>query len=293
MKSLRHALAVIFALAASASLGACGTSSYMGIPVGAEALNSNLRELALRARAGDKQAQLELGIAFEEGRGVERNLNNARKLYGQASAEIGGSTWLYVPPSGREGVGRVALMDRRLRNAGLREARARLDALADGGDGRSMSRARSTDASPHTRNMALTSISGEVPRDLDILLKAWRSGDVTEVHNWQSIEVPLAVGFQSLPPLDAVTEILDPDRSILRKTVKVLSVDSVGSTENEYRVTVSADLLMPSPCLPDPYSDDGASICFQHNIKQSAIKSFYYEVRNRRIIRLRSGISTY
>ncbi len=59
-----------------------------------------LGSLAQRASTGDKHAQLELGIRFEEGRGVERDLKKARKLYGKAASDSGGTIWVYSPPVG-------------------------------------------------------------------------------------------------------------------------------------------------------------------------------------------------
>jgi TPR repeat protein len=83
------------------ALAGCTSNSYMGISLAPGAADASLQSLAARAQAGDKQAQLELRIAFEEGHGVGRDLSTARELYGQSSAGSGGAIWLYVPPSGR------------------------------------------------------------------------------------------------------------------------------------------------------------------------------------------------
>jgi len=59
-----------------------------------------LSQLASEAQRGSKQAQLELGIRFEEGRGVALDMGKARKLYAQAASDSGGTIWVYSPPVG-------------------------------------------------------------------------------------------------------------------------------------------------------------------------------------------------
>jgi TPR repeat protein len=69
-------------LLASLALGACAApSSYMGISLEPGAAASDLQDLARRAQAGDKQAQLDLGITYEEGRGVGVDLKRAERLF--------------------------------------------------------------------------------------------------------------------------------------------------------------------------------------------------------------------
>ncbi len=91
----------------------------------------DLSSLARRAQSGDKQAQLELGIRFEEGLGVERNTRNACALYNRAATQTGGTIWIYVPPVGNGTTGRVMPYDTGPVVPGLSEAaerRASLDA---------------------------------------------------------------------------------------------------------------------------------------------------------------------
>ncbi|WP_143084890.1 SEL1-like repeat protein [Novosphingobium sp. CF614] len=104
--------------------------SYMGIPLFAGQVAPELQQLAARARAGDKQAQLDLGIAFEEGHGVEQDLGKARDLYRLAASDSGGPVWVYVPSVGNGTKGRVMQVDRGPKMSGLAEAKARLDLLA-------------------------------------------------------------------------------------------------------------------------------------------------------------------
>jgi TPR repeat protein len=107
----------------------CATNSYMGISLTPGAADASLQSLAARAQAGDKQAQLDLGIAYEEGRGVVADRNKARKLYRLASADSGGTAWVYTPPVGNGTSGRVMPVHMGVRQKGLAKARRRLDAL--------------------------------------------------------------------------------------------------------------------------------------------------------------------
>jgi hypothetical protein len=74
-------------------------------------------------------SQLDLGIAYEEGRGVERNLRIAKSLYRKAASESGGTIWVYTPPVGNGTNGRVMPVNLGVKQGGLAEASRRLDAL--------------------------------------------------------------------------------------------------------------------------------------------------------------------
>jgi len=108
------------------ALAACAPTTYAGIPLRGGAADSELQELARRAHAGDKQAQLQLGIAFEDGLGVPVDLDRASRLYQQAASDSGGAVYIYSPPVGREGSGRVIPVANGPRRQGLAAARARL-----------------------------------------------------------------------------------------------------------------------------------------------------------------------
>lgn len=86
--------------------------------------------LARQAKGGDRHAMLHLGIAFEEGRGLPRDLKKARKLYRMAAADSGGTMWIYVPGVGNA-PGRVMPFDRGPFVPGLAEAKERLSAMAE------------------------------------------------------------------------------------------------------------------------------------------------------------------
>lgn len=118
-----------FALCAAALLSACGANSYAGIPLAAGAADAELQHLARRAQAGDKHAQLELGIRYEEGEGVPVDLARAERLYRRAAKTGAASTYVYVPPVGPSGSGRVLPVRNPEAGIGLAEARIRLQAL--------------------------------------------------------------------------------------------------------------------------------------------------------------------
>jgi len=144
--NMLRAMMVAGGLIAFAALSACAApTSYMGIDLGAgggsagDAFQSRatsagvgqaeIGSLARRAQAGDKQAQLELGIRFEEGRGVARDLNKARKLYAKAATGSGGTIWVYSPPVGNGTKGRVIPVNSGPKQVGLAEAKRRLEGV--------------------------------------------------------------------------------------------------------------------------------------------------------------------
>ena len=113
-------------------LSACSVANYMGVPLQAGSADLDLQYLALRARADDKAAQFELGNRFEEGRGVERNLCTALRLYRLAAASSSGRTAIYVPPV-RGAHGTVIPVDLGPRSAGISEAKIRIGSLTNSG----------------------------------------------------------------------------------------------------------------------------------------------------------------
>jgi len=276
-------------LAAALLIGGCASQQYMGVSLKPGGADPAVQALAARASSGDKQAQLDLGIRFEEGTGVARDLTAAKKLYRQAASDSGGTIWVYTPPVGNGTSGRVVSMDIQPRNAGLRNARSRLVALAESDHKPSTSCDKSKDNTPRKETRIAT---GEKVLDaLDTLLKAWRSGDDSEVHNWQLIEVPGANGPHLLTPMDATTEMLDSDHSISRSTVKILSIDQINLQNNVHRAVLTADLLKPDPCINDPYFGEETNFCFKRTGSQLVIKSIYFEFKNGCISRMHSGIT--
>ena len=125
----RLSLRLAAAGAALGALAACNTTPdrYQGISLAADNADEALRVLADRASAGDKRAQLALGIRFETGEGVPVDLRRAERLYRLAAA----TTHLrdaYYPSVFIKTPGKLVRRYERPRY-GLPEAQARLDAL--------------------------------------------------------------------------------------------------------------------------------------------------------------------
>lgn len=127
-RSFCGAPVVLILLSAAPVLAGCSTDSYVGIPLAPGAVDSELRSLAIRAQAGDKQAQLELGIRYEEGRGVRTDLRRARRLYAVAARDSGGSLLVYTPPVG-QAPGGLTRLEQGPRVGGLEAAKRRLSKL--------------------------------------------------------------------------------------------------------------------------------------------------------------------
>lgn len=87
-------------LAALLAAPACASTSYMGISMLPGEAAPEVQALAGRAREGDKQAQFDLGVRFEDGRGVPVNLRKAVKLYRYAASNTGGNRTIFVPDGG-------------------------------------------------------------------------------------------------------------------------------------------------------------------------------------------------
>lgn len=107
----------------------CARSTYMGIALAAGEVAPEVRALAQHAMEGDKRAQFDLGVRFEEGKGVLRDLDRAIELYRMSASDSRGSAWIFSPPVRAGNTGQVRLVDVGLRRAGLEEARKRLAAL--------------------------------------------------------------------------------------------------------------------------------------------------------------------
>lgn len=108
---------------------ACASTTYMGISLIPGEAAPEVQTLAQRVRAGDKQAQLDLGIRFEEGNGVPKDTGRAIKLYEQAASDSGGAMWVYSPSPGNGAPARMIPVGRGARQAGLEEAKIRLSKI--------------------------------------------------------------------------------------------------------------------------------------------------------------------
>jgi hypothetical protein len=120
-------VAAVMSLAAAT---ACAAHSYMGIPLVPGQAYPEIQSLARRAQSGDKQAQLDLGIRFEEGVGVPVDRKRAIRLYRQAASDSGGPIWVYAPSPGGGAPARVVQVDRGVAESGLEQAKRRLSAVA-------------------------------------------------------------------------------------------------------------------------------------------------------------------
>ena len=120
-------------LAAALLIGGCASQQYMGVSLKPGGADPAVQALAARASAGDKQAQLDLGIRFEEGAGVARDLTAAKKLYRQAASDSGGTIWVYTPPVGNGTSGRVVPVQSGPKQYGISEAQRRLKTLEEVG----------------------------------------------------------------------------------------------------------------------------------------------------------------
>jgi len=80
------------------------------------------------ARSGDKQAQLALGIRYELGLGVPRDLGRATELYRSAAAPTSREQFVYSPSTRAGTAGRVIRLDG-VTEPGLPEAALRLRTL--------------------------------------------------------------------------------------------------------------------------------------------------------------------
>ena len=124
----REACVALLVACTAASLAA-RAESYAGVPLSPGTGDPEIRNLARLARAGDKHAQLQLGIRYEEGRSVPVNVRRAARLYRAAAATTGGQHVLHIPARGGGGVSAVQVNGGALRH-GLPEARLRLMRIA-------------------------------------------------------------------------------------------------------------------------------------------------------------------
>ena len=116
-------------LALAATLSSCAPRYYAGIPLTRGAISPEIQQLAQRARLGDKQAQFELGMRYEQGVDVPQDRRRAIELYKSAAQASTGMTWVYLPGVGRGTLGRVIPVRSGQRGEGLKIAKDRLDAI--------------------------------------------------------------------------------------------------------------------------------------------------------------------
>jgi TPR repeat protein len=132
MPARRLSLRLAVAGAALGTLAACNstTDRYQGISLAADNVDEALRALAGRAAAGDKRAQLALGIRFETGDGVPVDLRRAERLYRLAATTTGDVRDVYFSSVHMKTPGKV-LRTYEAPRFGVPEAQARLEALRE------------------------------------------------------------------------------------------------------------------------------------------------------------------
>jgi hypothetical protein len=130
-RTLRALLGAFVTLCASFMAAGCAANSYAGISFAPGAAEPELQAIARRARQGDKGAQLELGIRYEEGRGVPVDLRLAEALYA-AAAGSAFRLWSHVPAVGPAHSIMIPI-PLYLSDGGLQEAAVRLQRLRSSG----------------------------------------------------------------------------------------------------------------------------------------------------------------
>jgi TPR repeat protein len=130
VRRISHSVAS--AATALLALAACNATPdrYQGISLFEGNVDEPLRAVAVRAAAGDKSAQLDLGIRFETGDGVPIDLRRAERLYRLAAATSGDVRDVYFPSVLMKTPGKVLPRSQAPR-FGLPEAQARLEALRE------------------------------------------------------------------------------------------------------------------------------------------------------------------
>ncbi len=120
-----------FALSAIAicPTGGCSVNQYAGIPFASGAASVELQNVALRAATGDKHALLALGIAYEEGQIVAKDLNRAKRLYAAAAKSTGGTRYIHTPIIPGVAPSQVRAINNGPLQRGLIDAKRRLDRL--------------------------------------------------------------------------------------------------------------------------------------------------------------------
>jgi hypothetical protein len=121
----------IIALIALALSACAAPTHYAGVDLRPGSADPTLQTLADRARMGSKQAQLELGIRYEDGIGLPIDRKRARQLYGLAAATTGGTIYVYQAPVRKGGRGSVIPVNTGPVVSGLAAAKERLKAMKD------------------------------------------------------------------------------------------------------------------------------------------------------------------
>lgn len=115
------------AMIAIAATSCANHMTYQGVSLRPGVNAEEVSSLAQRAKDGDKQAQLALGIRFETGDGVRLDHARARALYRLAASDSGGTQIMHIPRRGG-GITSVPISSG-AKKLGLEEAQCRLARL--------------------------------------------------------------------------------------------------------------------------------------------------------------------
>ncbi len=91
------ARATVVLLTLSSAVAGCAARDYAGISLVDGAADRTVQALARRALGGDRAAQLELGLRFEQGRGVERDPARACAIYNERPSRASGDILVWQP----------------------------------------------------------------------------------------------------------------------------------------------------------------------------------------------------
>jgi type IV pilus biogenesis protein CpaD/CtpE len=117
-------------LAAALLLSGCASQQYMGVSLKPGGADPAVQALAARASAGDKQAQLDLGIRFFQGQGMTADERRACNLFRMSASDTRGQLWIYTPSPGGGAPAQVLPVQNATPTAGLASARVWLERCA-------------------------------------------------------------------------------------------------------------------------------------------------------------------
>jgi TPR repeat protein len=128
---IRTACWALLTLCTAVSLSGCANDPPLAPPPPLQPSDPLVEIVQLRAGRGDKNAQLELGVRYEEGRGVPRDLDRAEHWYRRAARDARRPSQVYSPAVGPHGRARILSVRGGGFSRGLPEARRRLRELRE------------------------------------------------------------------------------------------------------------------------------------------------------------------
>jgi hypothetical protein len=209
-------------------LSACASSSYMGIPLEAGAATPELQELALRARAGDKGAKIDLASKFERGEGVAVDFSKALKLYDAAAKSTGGSQMIFIPSKGGVSATIVNTGPVTPGNPIARDKAEQIAALMSSGS-RSGFWPKSFDDAKHSSGAKLRAIIG-------LCEQSAQDGPLCQSPQYQTLReaVRFESGFRSCEASDHRRSTGGKEPSLHQDVFEAANADDIGTCIREY-----------------------------------------------------------